>query len=74
MRRPRTTNEMRASHDNCDGIITVRSKRKGQNLPNEWDDKPRGDYSHRSWKRHRHRQYRYKGEQMSEPRRTGNAA
>lgn len=35
-----------------------RTKRSLRRLPTRWDDIPRGDYRHRSWKRHRATQYR----------------
>lgn len=58
LRHPKTRNEMRANCDDCDGIIKIRPRRKPLALPNLWDDVPRGDWGHRSWKRHRKTQYK----------------
>ena len=49
-RHPKTTNERRASFEAADGV-KIRAKRRGRNLPNDWDDKPAR--RQRSWKRHR---------------------
>ena len=42
IRKPRTRQEMAYSVD-PDHVPYVRAKRRYLNLPNEWDDKPRGD-------------------------------
>lgn len=63
LRNIRTTQERRANQGGqwlvWDGHrIKIRGRRT--TLPNAWDDIPRGDWSHRSWKRHRRNQYHVK--------------
>jgi len=53
-RYPRTAQESREVITDVDFSVKAR-KRK---LPNCWDDKPRGDHDHRSWKRHRRNQWK----------------
>ena len=61
LRNIRTTQERRANQDgqwvgNDFGMkIKIRGRRL--KLPNAWDDIPRRDWNHRSWKRHRLTQY-----------------
>ena len=58
LREPKTNQERRMSFDDQDGTVRIRLKRKKESLPTTWDDKGRGDYSHRCWKRHRLTQYK----------------
>ena len=53
-RHPRTTQERRFSQDRFD--LTIRGKRRSNNLPNAWDDI--GIRPERSWKKLRKTQYR----------------
>lgn len=61
-RHPRTLQERRETkalhkdEDLADLKIKIRVRR--EKLPTSWDDIPRGDYSHRTWKRHRKTQYK----------------
>lgn len=58
MRRPRTQQE-RAANEQHDGEgIKIRAKRSPRNIPTSYTDLPRGDHDHRTWKRHRHKQYK----------------
>ena len=63
-RRPRTTQERRTTQcrDHIFGHgwlrIKVRSKRNAKNLPNSYDDLSFSYWGHRSWKRHRHTQWK----------------
>jgi hypothetical protein len=52
IRRPNTAQERRAN----EGSPYVRAKRKGHNLPSDWDDIHKG--FGRSWKRYRRKQYK----------------
>lgn len=58
LRYPRTLAELRqtaaAEVDQCDVPISGRVRRP----PTAWDDEWRSDLGHRSWKRHRRRQWR----------------
>jgi len=56
-KQPRTTQEIRWSIAHKE---FVRAKRRKCNLPNSWDDKPRGDVGERkSWKNYRKSQWKY---------------
>ncbi len=61
-RYPKTMQEIRETafldldEDLQDMKIKIRKVRR--DLPTRWDDIPRGDYKHRSWKRHRNTQYK----------------
>lgn len=59
-RRIRTTHERRWAHawDDEEFAPKVRSRRNARNLPNSWDDIPRFDWRHRSWKRYRKHQWK----------------
>jgi len=61
LRRPRTTNERRASPKRsviCDEgfVVKIRANRNFTNIPNAWDDITTS--SERSWKSHRKTQYK----------------
>ena len=61
LRRPHTTQERRAYfHEEISEYgIRIRGRRTSQGLPNAWDDHTRGDiFNHKSWKNHRHTQYK----------------
>lgn len=63
MRHPRTTQERRANGKRDilyfdDFRVHIRARRNFSNLPNSRDDIIRGDYSCKSWKKHRKTQYK----------------
>ena len=65
LRNPRTTQERRIngkrSQITVDGYeVKIRAKRSQASLPEAWDDIPRKDLEHRTWKRHRKKQYKCK--------------
>lgn len=61
-RHPRTLQERRetkALHNDEDlEDLNIKIRTRREKLPTSWDDIPRGDYDHRSWKRHRKTQYK----------------
>ena len=40
MRKPRTMQERRAAESSKHDGVPVRGRRRGRNLPSDWDDKP----------------------------------
>ena len=56
-RSPRFIGEKKAQFDAEDQGVHIRGKRRGHNLPNNWDDVPRNASDYKCWKRYRRFQY-----------------